>query len=89
MACVPIEVYRVQYPATLLRHQGRINQGHNMAKTSTKSFEFYNHNERLEVLYALTYYQKRLSSEGLDPANCRAEVLNRLIDDFQDFTLDG
>ena len=43
----------------------------------------------MEVLTALSYYQNRLASEGLEPTNCRAEVLNRLIDDFQEFTLAG
>tara|TARA_B100001094_G_scaffold313070_1_gene350429 strand:+ start:360 stop:635 length:276 start_codon:yes stop_codon:yes gene_type:complete len=62
-------------------------QGHNMARTPTCSFEFYNHNERMEVLTALNHYQQRLTSDGLEPTNVRAEVLNRLIDDFQEFTL--
>jgi hypothetical protein len=56
-------------------------------ETTTRSFEFYNHNERMEVLTALSRWQQHLSSEGLDPTNVRSEVLNRLIDDFQEFTL--
>ena len=56
-------------------------------KTTTRSFEFYNHNERMEVLTALSRWQQHLSNEGLEPTNVRSEVLNRLIDDFQEFTL--
>ncbi len=58
-----------------------------METPSTASFEFYNHNERMEVLTALSRWQQHLTSEGLDPTNVRAEVLNRMIDDFQEFTL--
>jgi len=41
----------------------------------------------MEVLTALSHYQQRLTSEGLEPSNVHPEVLNRLIDDFQEFTL--
>ena len=56
-------------------------------KTTTRSFEFYNHNERMEVLNALNYWKSHLRDEYLEPNNVRPEVLNRLIDDFQEFTL--
>ena len=56
-------------------------------KSSTRSFEFYNHNERMEVLNALNYWNSHLRDEHLEPNNVRPEVLNRLIDDFQEFTL--
>ena len=55
--------------------------------TSTASFEFYNHKERMEVLNALNYYRRHLDSEGMDPIMIRPDVLNRLIDDFQEFVL--
>ena len=54
---------------------------------STRSFEFYNHKERMEVLNALNCYQRHLDKQGLDPIMVRPEVLNRLIDDFQEFVL--
>lgn len=57
------------------------------SKTSTRSFEFYNHNERMEVLSALNLYQDFLNREKIDPINVRSDVLNRLIDDFQEFVL--
>jgi hypothetical protein len=56
-------------------------------ETTTASFEFYNHDERMEVLTALSRYQQHLSSEGLEPTNVRSQVLNRMIEDFQEFTL--
>ena len=55
--------------------------------TSTRSFELYNHNERMEVLCALNHWDRHLRDEGLDPLNVRPEVLNRLVDDFQEFVL--
>ncbi len=57
------------------------------SKTSTRSFEFYNHNERMEVLNALNHWNHHLRDKGLEPNNVRPEVLNRLLDDFQEFTL--
>ena len=51
------------------------------------SFEFYNHKERLEVLNALNCYRDHLDEQGLDPISVRPDVLNRLIDDFQEFVL--
>ena len=58
-----------------------------LTETTTRSFEFYNYKERMEVLNALNYWNSHLKDEGLDPNNVRPEVLNRLIDDFQEFTL--
>lgn len=55
--------------------------------TTTRSFEFYNHKERMEVLNALNCYQRHLDREGIDPVMVRPDVLNRLIDDFQEFVL--
>jgi hypothetical protein len=55
--------------------------------TNTRSFEFYNHSERCEVLMALNCYQRHLDEQGLDPIKVRPDVLNRLIDDFQEFVL--
>ena len=55
--------------------------------TTTRSFEFYNYKERAEVLNALNCYQRHLDFEGLDPILVRPDVLNRLIDDFQEFVL--
>ena len=55
--------------------------------STTRSFEFYNHKERMEVLNALNYWNSHLKDEHLEPNNVRSEVLNRLIDDFQEFTL--
>jgi len=55
--------------------------------TTTRSFEFYNHKERMEVLNALNYWNAHLKDEDLEPNNVHPEVLNRLIDDFQEFTL--
>ena len=55
--------------------------------SSTRSFEFYNYKERVEVLTALSRYRNELKEQGLDPAQVRLEVLERLIDDFQDFVL--
>lgn len=57
------------------------------SKTETRSFEFYNNNERMEVLSALNFYQDFLRREKIDPINVRPEVLNRLIDDFHEFVL--
>ena len=57
------------------------------SKTTTRSFEFYNHKERCEVLNALNCYQRHLDEQGLDPVSVRPDVLNRLIDDFQEFVL--
>ena len=57
------------------------------SKTTTRSFEFYNHNERCEVMNALNCYQRHLDEQGLDPVLVRPDVLNRLIDDFQEFVL--
>jgi len=57
------------------------------SKTETRSFEFYNHKERMEVLNALNCYQRHLDEQGMDPIMIRPDVLNRLIDDFQDFVL--
>ena len=55
--------------------------------STTRSFEFYNYKERVEVLTALSRYRNELKEQGLDPAQVRSEVLERLIDDFQDFVL--
>jgi hypothetical protein len=57
--------------------------------TTTRSFEFYNHKERSEVLNALNFYhyQRHLDEQGMDPIMIRPDVLNRLIDDFQEFVL--
>lgn len=57
------------------------------SKTETRSFEFYDNNERMEVLSALNFYQDFLRREKIDPINVRPEVLNRLIDDFHEFVL--
>ena len=54
---------------------------------SAATFCFYNHNERMEVLNALTSYRKRLKDEQEMPVNVRATVLDQIIDDFQSFTL--
>ena len=51
------------------------------------TFCFYNHNERIEVLNALTCYRKKLKEEQEMPTNVRATVLDQIIDDFQSFTL--
>ena len=58
-----------------------------MTTESAATFCFYNHNERMEFLNALNYWDSHLRDEGLDPNNIRREVLNQLIDDFQEFTL--
>ena len=55
--------------------------------SSTRSFEFYNHKERVEVLTALSRYRDELKAQGLGPAQVHLEVLERLIEDFQDFVL--
>jgi hypothetical protein len=57
------------------------------SKTNTRTFEFYNHNERYEVMNALNLYQRHLDEKGMDPIMVRPETLNRLIDDFQEFVL--
>jgi len=54
---------------------------------SAATFCFYNHNERMEVLNALTSYRKKLQTEQEMPAHVRATVLDQIIDDFQSFTL--
>jgi len=36
---------------------------------------------------ALNLYQRHLDEKGMDPIMVRPEVLNRLIDDFQEFVL--
>ena len=54
---------------------------------SAATFCFYNHNERMEVLHALTCYRKKLQTEQEMPLNVRATVLDQIIDDFQSFTL--
>jgi len=41
----------------------------------------------MEVLNALNCYQRHLDEQGMDPIMIRPDVLNRLIDDFQDFVL--
>ena len=53
---------------------------------SAATFCFYNHNERMEVLNALTYYRKKLREEQEMPVN-EETVLDQIIDDFQSFTL--
>ena len=65
-----------------------------MARHSPRSFEFYNDNERREVLTALTHCKQCLVREesNLDKSNqftthVRADVLDRLIQDFHEFTL--
>ena len=58
-----------------------------MPTESAATFCFYNYNERMEVLNALNYWNSHLRDEQLEPNNVRPEVLNRLIDDFQEFTL--
>ena len=54
---------------------------------SAATFCFYNHNERMEVLNALTCYRKKLKEEQEMPVNVRATVLDQIIDDFQTFAL--
>ena len=54
---------------------------------SAATFCFYNHNERMEVLNALTFYRRRLKEEQEMPTSVGATVLDQIIDDFQSFTL--
>ena len=54
---------------------------------SAATFCFYNHNERMEVLNALTFYRQRLKEEQEMPTSVGATVLDQIIDDFQSFTL--
>ena len=54
---------------------------------SAATFCFYNHNERMEVLNALTCYREQLRKEQELPINVMPTVLDQIIDDFQSFTL--